>query len=72
MKLLIVIENDRSPLELRGLVVRRSESEQGFGVRFMGIDSTAATRVRDLVTDASAGLWRPPHEGNSQTPHDDS
>jgi len=72
LKLLIVIENERSPLELHGLVVRRSENEHGFGVRFTGVDSASATRLRDLVADASGGLWRPPHDGGPAAPRDES
>lgn len=73
VKLLLVIENDRTPLELQGLVVRRSPGEHGFGVRFMGVDSAAAGRIRGLVGDASAGLWKPPHDPSSPpVPRDDS
>jgi hypothetical protein len=68
IQLLLVIENDTTPLELRGVVVRRSESEGGFGVRFQQLDPLTSRRLRELVADTSAALWRPPSGSPTSAP----
>lgn len=59
IRCLVVIEGDTEPLLLQGMVVRRSESEQGFGVRFLHLDSHQTGRLRDLLERPLKGARAP-------------
>lgn len=54
LDLTIVIENDSTPLELRGQVVRRSQGSGGFAVRFLHVQPTTVRRLQSLVSELAA------------------
>lgn len=54
VSLTIVIENDSTPLELEGQVVRRSQGSGGFAVRFLQVAGAQARRLHALVAELAA------------------